>query len=223
MGHRAEKQRRQREGIKANTVALVRQQGADGFRIRDVVARSGISGATFFNYFEGKDAVLREWLDDQIEAGFERARIRHAEGAALRRVLRTLVREVAEAAVDESRVVEAAAHAVRFVSIGEENASVALRGRSGGASAAVQLLEESRLRGEVRADLDSAQVASLLRAALLTALVGAFRAPLAPSTDQLVPALRASLDLMVDGLRKRNERVRAQGSVRRAVSGPAGN
>ena len=223
MGHRAEKQRRQREDIKANTVALIRRQGAEALRVRDVVARSGISGATFFNYFEGKDAVLREWLDDQIEAGFERARMRHEKGAALRRVLRTLAREVAEAAVDDSRVLQAAAHTVRFVSIREEGAAIALRGRSDGVSAAVQLLEESRQRGEVRADLEAAHLACLLRAALLTALVGAFRGASAPSTGQLIPALRASLDLMVDGLRKRNERIRAQGSVRRAVSEPAGS
>jgi AcrR family transcriptional regulator len=67
MGLRVEKKRRQRREIVEVALALFRERGYDQTRVQDIVERSGISNATFFNYFPSKDLVLDELALAQVE------------------------------------------------------------------------------------------------------------------------------------------------------------
>lgn len=56
------------------------ETGYEACTIRDIVRESGLSPGTFYNYFESKEAVLGEWIQEL--AGEVRARVRAARAAA---------------------------------------------------------------------------------------------------------------------------------------------
>ena len=138
MGHRAEKQKLQRQAIIANTLALIQDAGLSSCRVQAIAASSGISAATFFNYFPSKESVLHEWLDDHLWALFEEARDQHAQGTALRRVLRRVARRLAELAAAEPAASRAASQSCRST---EAVAGQPARGRVSGAAPGLQLIE----------------------------------------------------------------------------------
>ncbi len=228
MGHRIDKQRRQRAEIIANTIALSREVGPEAVRVRDVVARSNISDATFFNYFAGKDAVLREWLEDLVDETLRAAGSSGAEPGAqrrgLRRALRALAADLAVHAAADTRTFAYALDAARFVALADESETLA-RGRPRRANSALELVEDARARGEIRADVPAYEVAGMLRAVVLAALANGLRGSPLPARE-LAARVRAAADVLLDGLRKRNERVRAPGRAARApapATGPAGS
>ena len=252
MGHRIDKQRRQRAEIIANTIALSREVGPEAVRVRDVVARSNVSDATFFNYFAGKDAVLREWLEDLVDETLRAAAIggaapgeqrreqsseqsseqtpeQTAEQTAeqrrgLRRALRALADDLAAHAAEDTRTFGYALDAARFVALDDESDTLA-RGRPRRANSALELVEDARARGEIRADVPAYEVAGMLRAVVLAALANGLRGSPLPARE-LAARVRAAADVLLDGLRKRNERVRAPGRAARApapATGPAGS
>ncbi len=59
-GLRALKKERQRRRIMATTVALIRERGFEATTVDEIVRRVQISQPTFYNYFAGKEDVLRE-------------------------------------------------------------------------------------------------------------------------------------------------------------------
>jgi len=67
MSLREEKQRRQRDLIIKNAIAVFRELEFEAVRVRDIAAASVVSDATFFNYFSSKEAVLREWAERVFE------------------------------------------------------------------------------------------------------------------------------------------------------------
>ena len=221
MGHRAEKQRRQRQEIIANTIALTQEGGLAGCRVQAIAAKSGISTATFFNYFPSKESVLHEWLDDQLWSLFEGARDQHAQGAALRRALRRVAQRLAELAVAEPAGCRAAAQCYR--SSGPLAGPLA-RGRTTDAAPGLRLIEQARDRDEVRGDVEPKLAAMVLRLALVGGLAEGLSDDPVKASDSLHASLRSLVDLWVDGLRKRNERVQsAAASPDRFVTGRAGS
>ncbi len=56
------------------------ETGYEACTIRDIVRESGLSPGTFYNYFESKEAVLAELVQEL--AGLVRARVREARAAA---------------------------------------------------------------------------------------------------------------------------------------------
>ncbi|MEQ9366871.1 MAG: TetR/AcrR family transcriptional regulator, partial [Leptospirales bacterium] len=56
------------------------ETGYEACTIRDIVRESGLSPGTFYNYFESKEAVLAELVEDL--AGVVRSRVREARAAA---------------------------------------------------------------------------------------------------------------------------------------------
>jgi AcrR family transcriptional regulator len=204
-GLRAEKQRRQRRAIIANTIALLRDPGADRpVRVRDIAARTGISEATFFNYFESKDAVLREWAEDVVEEALGRAADRLGEGAQLRRAVRALVDDLAGRIVAEGDLMRRGLELVRLVPCSAEPA----RGRDPRSDGALRLIEAGTSRGELRSDVAAGELAGTLRIAILGALLRGARAD-ASAAAGMAHRARHAADVVLDGMRKRNERVRA--------------
>jgi AcrR family transcriptional regulator len=231
MGHRAEKQRQQRSAIIANTIALIRASGAAPVRVSDIAERSGISDATFFNYFASKDAVLREWADDVVDAALAEAAARQAEGMALRRAVRWLADRLAARAREEGELLGAALRLARVVPAWEEAGPD--RGRPRRRDAARQLMERARDRGEVRSDVPAAELGAALRAVVVSAMAQGLsrEAGDALEATALAARVRGATDVLLDGMRKRNERVRAplsagaardRGTRRHALPPPIG-
>lgn len=209
MGHRAEKQRRQRAAIIENTIALIRESGSGRVRVSDIAARSGISDATFFNYFASKDAVLREWADGVVDAAFAEAAVRQAEGMALRRAVRWLADRLATRAREEGDLLGSGLRLARVVPAWDEPGPA--RGRPRRQDAARQLVEQARDRGEVRGDVPAAELGAALRAVVVSAMAQGLsrEAGHAAEAPALAARLRGATDVLLDGMRKRNERVRA--------------
>lgn len=220
MGLRDDKQRRQRLRIIENAIALVRESGADAVRVRDIARRCEISDATFFNYFAGKDAVLCEWIEDVIDAAFARAVERCAAGSAVRRAVRGLAADLAAQNAAEGELFLRALGTIR--PLRADAGGAPRRGRAERPPPAVRLMEIGRERDEIRSDIAGAELAELLRAAVVTALAHGARA--VGATESTVSArIRSAADVLLDGLRKRNERVRAPARGARTASAPPGS
>lgn len=202
MGLRERKQEKQRQLIIENAVALFREAGFEQIRVREIAARCEISEATFFNYFTSKEAVLSEWAHAGIDAAFREAAAR-PEDASLRRPMRALVgRIAADVEADEALMREAWRRA-RVVP-----ASAGLRGRPSVEAGGEQLVHRAQARGELRNDLPAEQLAALLRATLVDTLATWLCAPPPTPPEPLQARLGRAIDLVLDGARKRNERVR---------------
>ncbi len=206
MGHREDKQRARRQRIIANAVALYREVGPGTLRIREIAARTGISDATFFNYFKSQDAIFREWAEDVVDAAFSRAAARCQAGEGTRRAMRGL-------SLDLANEIELQGEALvtGFRSIGAVPRAVAARpgrGRTRQPDGAMTLVEAALARGEIRADLPATQLAEMLRSVVVSALAHGVDMDRTPSATALAQRVRLASDVLLDGMRKRNERVK---------------
>ncbi|SIQ87956.1 transcriptional regulator, TetR family [Rhizobium sp. RU35A] len=61
---REENRQRNREAIKAAAWTVFATKGLDASTVRDIVAASGVSIGTFYNYYGTREAVFHEILDD---------------------------------------------------------------------------------------------------------------------------------------------------------------
>jgi AcrR family transcriptional regulator len=208
VGLRARKQRRQRAEIIENAIALFRDSSYEAVPVRTIAARCEISEATFFNYFPSKDALLAEWADDRVDACFELLDSDDRD-RPLRRRVRDGVRALA-GRVEEDRPLmrEACARARVMLPVTGRNGAP-LRGRSQPAPGgrACRLLEQAQVQGEVRADLRPVEMADLLLAGLQRALARWIADPESSAGHSLESSLVRAADALLDGFRKRNERV----------------
>lgn len=189
MGHREEKKQRIRAAIIENAIALFRERGFEATRVQDIARPLELSDATFFNYFSTKDAVLTEWVRDLLAAAFAAAP--EAQDERVRSLARAAARLLAEQCGGDAEFLSQVWHRVRQ--------------SAGTASPRVrELIAAGQARGDLRGDLPAQQVADLLIAGML----GAVTAWLAePASGELRPRLQSVVDLVLDGSRKRNERV----------------
>jgi len=208
MGHRERKQQSQRREIIANTVALLREQPAEAIRVRDIGVRSAISDATFFNYFPSKDAVVREWVDDLVDAAFEQAARDYEAGMPLRRAVRGVAESLAARAGEEGAPFARGLTLLGVLPVAASRPPP--RGRVVRPGGATQLLDTARERGEVRGDVSADQLGETLRAAMVSALAHAATLEPVESTPRLAARVRQAADVVLDGMRKRNERVQVQ-------------
>ena len=65
-GRREQRKRATRQLILDAGCATFSELGFDACTIRDIVRRTGLASGTFYNYFDTKEAVLRELIDDEI-------------------------------------------------------------------------------------------------------------------------------------------------------------
>lgn len=197
MGLRQQKKLRIRASIIENAIALFRERGFEATRVQDIARPLELSDATFFNYFATKDAVLSEWLRDCVaDAVREAARSRPDR---VRSVVRGAARLLASRVAPEASFLSGAWHRVR------QNAA-------NSPPELVLLLAQAQTRGELRGDVPAAQLGDLLVAGLLVAL-GSWLGVEPRDPAELRRRLQGAVDVILDGSRKRNERVRAPASA----------
>jgi len=204
MSLRSAKQQRQRREISENSIALFRERGFEAVRVHDIAAACALSDATFFNYFSSKDALLGEWA----EAGFEDALVAGAgrvAGGALRRVVRQWAAELERRVGEDPLIMAEAWRRVRLADLGAPRAPA--RGRVVAASAAEALIAQAQAEGQVRSDLQAAALAGLLQVAVAGSLANWLATPASERKGSLRAGLASAADLLLDGFRKRNERV----------------
>ncbi len=217
MGLRADKQRAQRVALLENAFAYMCEHDGALPTIAELARSCRVSDATVFNYVGHRDALRSEWahrnLCERCEA------VAEAGGGSLRRAVRHVTRDLRDQLEARPAVwlgVWAAATPVDpgigrpgGPAPGEEDAGL------------VALMRAARDRGEVRADVPLEVQARALVAAWLGALSREARlAEGAPLGDEAWRRVAAAIELVLDGLRKRNERVRV-GAARAAGAAQA--
>lgn len=201
MGLREAKKRRARSAIIENAISLFRQQGFEATTVREIVGRCDLSEATFFNYFGSKEAVLGEWAQDGVEAVFGGAADEGQRG--LRPALRSVCVLLARA-VEDDREFAARAWARARLPLAAP-------------AVLVEWLEQGQQGGVLRRDLSPRQMGEILYVSVCGTIASWLVREGPPGS--LAPELRRAVDLVVDGGRRRNERVRpaattgASGSV----------
>ena len=193
-GLRMAKRRRTFEEILASGVALFREQGIRRTRTEQIAKAAAVSSATLFNYFPSKSALADAWvrgeLDQRVEEG-----ARAIEARGLRPVLRGICRTLADCAAD--------APALRLEAW---RASGRARERAlDPAHPLVKGLAAEQLRERIRQDVPAPILAEMLLDALEAGLIDGLRA--GANGEARMQMLQARVDLILDGARKRNERV----------------
>ena len=197
MGLRQQKKLRIRASIIENAIALFRERGFEATRVQDIARPLELSDATFFNYFATKDAVLTEWLRDCVADAVREAA--QSRPDRVRSVVRGAARLLASRVAPEASFLSGAWHRVR------QNAASS-------PPELVLLLAQAQTRGELRGDVPAAQLGDLLVAGLLVAL-GSWLGVEPRDPAELRRRLQGAVDVVLDGSRKRNERVRAPASA----------
>jgi hypothetical protein len=142
-------------------------------------------------------------LDEELT----RVARRMGEGGTLRRAIRVAVEDVARRVASEPALHLAAW--TRLSVLHPDPATRGARGREEGLDPALELVTQAQARGECRTDVDAQQLAALLRVVLVSSLAGSLDEPEEPVEARLSQAC----DLLLDGFRKRNERVPHRGAA----------
>jgi AcrR family transcriptional regulator len=168
-----------------------------------------VSQATLYNYFPNKSALAEGWVRGEIDRALS-AMSTELEAQGLRRAMRAFCRELA------------------VVACGHEDAAVRLEawreaGRArlqpiGSGHPLVIALSRWQESERVRRDIDAATIATILLESVEGGLIDGLRQGL-DTPPAITKALRTRVDLILDGARKRNERV----SVLAASRAPAAN
>lgn len=133
-----------REHRKRQTRQLILDAGCDTFAelgfeactVRDIVRRTGLASGTFYNYFDTKDEVLREIIDDEIGRISERMRESRQRAKNLHAFVLSAYREIYRAVVTQPKVYR--------IILRNESVVRELYGDSGFSSAIAILREDMR-------------------------------------------------------------------------------
>ena len=204
-GLREEKKRRTRREILANAIALFKKQGIRETRTSEIARLSGISPGTLFNYFATKDALVEAWLRGELDAT-----LREAASSLGERGLRPMLRQVCRAV---------AADCLEPRDLRGEGWRILGRGRSAdfrldAGSPLVRVVCAEQERDRVRKDLRPLALSEMLVDGLEGGVVAAVEnknAGQKPNSASLniARSLEGRVELILDGMRKRNERVSA--------------
>lgn len=203
---RAAKKRETRERILANAIALFREQGLRATRLAQVADRSDVSGATLFNYFQTKGALAEAFVRGELESVLadaigEAVATDHSLRVAIRQACRTL----AEAT---SREPGLRLEAWREAGRARRRGSAGGRGAVSRRGALIDGLGAEQARGHLRGDLPPETLADLVLDAIEGGLIAGLDRDGPAAPRELAQAAGARVDLVLDGARKRNERVR---------------
>jgi AcrR family transcriptional regulator len=189
--------------ILANAVALFRRQGIRGSRMSEIARESEVSPATLFNYFPTKGQLAEAWVRGEVESTLVGAAEASLDGGrSLRSAIRGACRVLASATAQEPQL--------RFEAWREA-------GRAAGQPALdraplLQVLKGEQQRERVRGDLGREDLADLLVDAIESGLIAGLSGVGGHISDdfeaKLSEKIRQRIDLVLDGARKRNERVR---------------
>ena len=197
LGLREAKKRQARAALLAAAVELFEERGFAATRIAEITARAELSHATFFNYFAGKDGLFSEWLSRKLDAVFARC-AEESASAPLRPTVRRNLRDFAGEFEGQAPWIREAWPRCRVGAL-----VAAPRGAQG-------LVERAQERGDLRRDVPSAQLGGLLMVVLVGA-VGEWLGTQGREGALQEHVLRA-VDLVLDGARRRSERVRPSAS-----------
>jgi AcrR family transcriptional regulator len=191
------KRQRTRSQLLANAIALFRKRGIRETRLSEIAQTSDVSPGTLFNHFPTKGLLAESWVLTAVN-----------EERSLRIALRSATARVAQATAAEPGLrLEAWALAGRAPSASGSEPSIQVR------RALTRGIAQEQKREQIRADVAPETLAELLLDALEGGLIPALREEADPDrASGLEGALRGSaqarIDLVLDGARKRNERVR---------------
>jgi AcrR family transcriptional regulator len=197
-GLRAKKKRRTFDVILANGVALFREQGIRRTRTEQIAEAAAVSPATLFNYFPNKGALAEAWVRGESDRIVAEASAEIAE-RGLRPCLRSACWILAGCAAD--------APALRLEAW--RTAGRARERALDGAHPLAIAIEGEQERERIRRDLPARLLAEMILDALESGLAEGLR--LARPEEELAKSLQARVDLILDGARKRNERVELPG------------
>lgn len=193
-GLRATKRRRTFDEILASGVALFREQGIRRTRTDEIARAAAVSPATLFNYFPNKGALAEAWVRGESDRSLT-DQAGEIEARGLRPALRGACRILAGRAVD--------APSLRFEAW---RAAGRARERALDPSHPLVLgIQGEQVRERIRQDLPARILAEMLLDALESGLIDGLRER--SSEADLARSLQARVDLILDGARKRNERV----------------
>jgi len=196
MGLREAKKERVRASVIENAVALFREHGFESTTVRQICTACEISEASFFNYFPTKGSVLGAWAHGLVEERFEQL------DASPERGLRPAVRSLC---ADLGRAIE---NDAEFAARAWSRASIPSRTPE----AAERLVRAGQDASQLRRDLSARQMGGILYVSVCGAIADWLVRE--PPRGPLASELRRAADLVLDGSRRRNERVRP-------TSGPA--
>ena len=205
MGLRDDKKRQTRTAILEGALARFREEGFASTRVRDITEELQISEATFFNYFPSKQSVLEEAAEELLQRSMQRL-----EGSVQRRDpvpdrLEDLMEDfVTDFTQDRELAALLGAHTTFFSGGGSERLARAHE-------LVTEMFAEGQRRGEIRADVTSAQLAQLYLEFVLVddPLVGGRH-------RRHPPARRAAAPLAVDPVARLRGAGRALARGRRA-------
>ena len=203
------KRERTRARLLANAIALFREVGVRETRLADVAEASDVAPATLFNHFPNRAALASAWVRGEIESEASVvARAVREESRGLRASLRSLCRALAERNADDPVPRWAA-----WQEAGRVRGST-IRGFREAFALAQQ-------REHVRADRSADLLADLLADAVeggliagLSVVVESRAAESSARAREIASRIQSRVDLVLDGARKRNERVRPGGGKR---------
>lgn len=204
-GLRARKRRETRHQILVEAVRVFRRRGIRAAHLGEIAQASEVSPATLFNYFPNKGALAEAWVRGEIEATF-----RHADANLRQRGLRSAIGQcchqlagLVSAEADQPIRLEAWCEAGRapkqFIDVTHP---------------LVESLRHWQESERVRADIEALTMAEMLLEAVEGGLIDGLRREL--NAHDLEKGLRVRVDLLLDGVRKRNERVAAPPFNRRS-------
>ena len=214
MGLREEKQARQRALIIENAVALFTQRGFDAVPVREIARACAVSEATFFNYFGTKGALLREWAGLELESSLAFG-IRQAGSGGLRRGVRQWSGELARRVEGQPELMAEAWSRMRLDDLGPGlgpglgTGIGPARGRQSHSDSLVALIADAQGAGEIRGDLEPKFLAQLIRNCLAGSISAWYDAPGDQGIESLQQRMVRGAGVLLDGFRKRNERVPA--------------
>lgn len=193
-GLRAKKKQQTAAEILAKAIEQFRRRGVRGAMLAEIARASRVSAATLFNYFPNKGALAEAWVRGEIDEALL-AVSRDLGERGLRSAMRRLGPRLASLA--------SAAGDVRLEAWRESGRAplAPLSARHPLVLALGREQERERVRGDISA--------LALGQMLVDAIEGGMIAGLQRKEDQaeLAKTLRARVDLILDGARKRNERV----------------
>jgi AcrR family transcriptional regulator len=202
LGLRERKRRQTKKQILEQAIDVFRREGIRSAHLGEIARLSQVSQATLFNYFPNKGALAEAWVRGEIDSALEQSSTDFA-GRGLRAAMRAFCQRVADLA---------SARDDREVRLEAWRESGRARARSIDAwPPLVQALQRWQQSERVRGDIDALTMAEMLMEAIESGLIAGLRRPL--SGSDLAKGLRARVDLLLDGARKRNERVAAPRST----------
>jgi AcrR family transcriptional regulator len=193
---RAEKRQQTETEILANAIAQFCDRGVRGTMLAEVARESRVSAATLFNYFPNKGTLAEAWVRGEIDRVLVNIS-RDLGDHGLRSGMRNLCRELASL-VSQDRLVRLEAW--------RESGRARLEPLSRSHPLVLALGREQQ-RERVRGDLSARAIGQMLIDAIEAGMIAGLQSE--QNEKELAKTMRVRVDLILDGARKRNERVTA--------------